>query len=64
MPQIRCSANNLAQKFPGLSKHARRKKPSPHRPPCMENEDRIKTRTLINDQMNGIHVDIVKEPEL
>lgn len=30
----------------------------------MENEDRIKTRTLINDHMNGIHVDIRKYPAL
>ena len=35
-----------------------------HRPPWMENDDRIKTKTLINDQINGIHVDIRKYPAL
>lgn len=30
----------------------------------MENEDKIRTSTLISDQINGIHVDILKNPAL
>lgn len=32
----------------------------PHRPPCIENEDMMSTRTLIQPHMNGIQVDIQK----
>jgi hypothetical protein len=32
-------------------------------PPRMENDEMIKTRTLIIAHTKGIHVDILKEPE-
>jgi hypothetical protein len=35
-----------------------------HRPPWIENEDRIKTKTLMRDHINGIQVDILKYPAL
>jgi hypothetical protein len=35
-----------------------------HRPPWIENEDRIKTKTLMSDHINGIQVDILKYPAL
>jgi hypothetical protein len=35
-----------------------------HRPPWMEKDDRINTKTLINAHINGIHVDILKYPAL
>ena len=35
-----------------------------HNPPWMENEETIKTRTLISAHTKGIQVDILNEPEL
>jgi len=33
---------------------------SHHRPPWIENDDRIRTKTLVSDHTKGIHVDIRK----
>ena len=37
---------------------------SAHSPPCIENDETIRTRRLIKDQAKGIQVDIWKLPEL